>query len=93
MKGQVDSKDKTMTTIKTLIHKFNRPIVCLTLLSSLTAAAPLIAADDAATQEAEQAHLPLTRKPTRPSSFNSFATSRSSSSTLTQQQLPVTSRS
>ena len=45
-----------MTTIKTLIHKFNTRILYLTLLSSVTAAAPLIAADAAATQEADQAH-------------------------------------
>jgi len=45
-----------MTTIKTLIHKFNTRILYLTLLSSVTAAAPLIAADVAATQEADQAH-------------------------------------
>ena len=56
MSGRVDSEDKTMTTIKTFIHKFNTRILCLTLLSSVTAAAPLIAADGAATQEAEQAH-------------------------------------
>jgi len=45
-----------MTTIQTLIHKFNTRILYLTLLSSVTAAAPLIAADVAATQEADQAH-------------------------------------
>jgi hypothetical protein len=45
-----------MKTTETLIHKFNTRILYLTLLSSLTAAAPLIAADVAATQEAEQAH-------------------------------------
>jgi len=45
-----------MTTIKTLIHKFNRRIVCLTLLSSVTTVATLIAADGPATQEAEQSH-------------------------------------
>ena len=56
MSGRVDSKDKTMTRIKTFIHKFNTRILYLTLLSSVAAAAPLIAADGAATQEAEQAH-------------------------------------
>ena len=56
MTGRVHSEDKTMTTIKTLIHKFNTRILYLTLLSSVTAAAPLIAADAAATQEADQAH-------------------------------------
>ena len=45
-----------MTTIKTLTHKFNTRILYLTLLSSVTAAAPLIAADVAATQAADQAH-------------------------------------
>ena len=45
-----------MTSIKTLIHKFNTRILYLTLLSSVTAAAPLIAADVAATQAADQAH-------------------------------------
>ena len=45
-----------MTTIKTLIHKFNTRTLYLTLLSTVTAAAPLIAADAAATQEADQAH-------------------------------------
>ena len=44
------------TPIKTLIHKFNTRILCLTLLSSVTAAAPLIAADGTATKESEQAH-------------------------------------
>src|SRR5229473_1197413 len=56
MSRRVDSKDKTMTTIETLIHKFNTRVLCLTLLSSITAATPLIAADDAATKEAKQAH-------------------------------------
>lgn len=38
--------------------------------------------------------MPITRKPLpRPSWFNSFATPSSSSSTLTRQQLPVTSHS
>ena len=53
---RVHSEDKTVTTGKTLIHKFNTRILYLTLLSSVTAAAPLIAADVAATQEADQAH-------------------------------------
>ena len=56
MTGRVHSEDKTMTTIKTLIHKFNTRTLYLTLLSTVTAAAPLIAADAAATQEADQAH-------------------------------------
>jgi hypothetical protein len=45
-----------MTTRRTLIRKFNTRILYLTLLSSVTAAAPLIAADVATTQEAEQTH-------------------------------------
>jgi hypothetical protein len=45
-----------MTTGKTLIHKFNTRILYLTLLGSVTAAAPLIAADSAATKESEHAH-------------------------------------
>jgi len=45
-----------MTTGKTLIHKFNTRILYLTLLSSVTAAAPLIAADSAAGKESEHAH-------------------------------------
>jgi hypothetical protein len=56
MSAQIDSKDKTMTAIETFIHKFNTRILYLALLSSVTAAAPLIAADGAATQEAEHAH-------------------------------------
>jgi hypothetical protein len=56
MRGRVHSEDKTMATLKTLIHKFNTRILYVTLLSSVTAAAPLIAADVATTQEAEQAH-------------------------------------
>lgn len=42
--------------IKTFIHKFDTRILCLTLLSVVTAGAPLIAADDAATQETERGH-------------------------------------
>jgi len=42
--------------IKTFIHKRNPRILCLTLLSIVTAGAPLIAGDDAATQETEQVH-------------------------------------
>ncbi len=45
-----------MKTIKTLIHKFNTRILYVTLLSSLTSAAPLIAADGAAAKEAEHQH-------------------------------------
>jgi hypothetical protein len=45
-----------MTTIKTFIRKFNTRTLCLILLSSVTAAAPLIAADGAATNGAEQEH-------------------------------------
>ena len=44
------------TQTKTLIHKFNRRIPCLTLLSCVAAARLLIAADGSTTQEAEQAH-------------------------------------
>ena len=56
MRRRVDSKDKTMTTIKTFMHRFNTRILYLTLLGSVTAAVPLIVADGATTQEAEQAH-------------------------------------
>jgi hypothetical protein len=56
MNRQTDSNDKNMTTMRALIHRFNKRILYLTLLSSVTAAAPLIAADAATTQEAEQAH-------------------------------------
>jgi hypothetical protein len=45
-----------MTTRRTLIRKFNTRILYLTLLSGVTAAAPLIAADVATTQEAEHSH-------------------------------------
>jgi hypothetical protein len=38
------------------MHKFNRRILCLAVLSSVTAAAALIAAEDAATKKAEHAH-------------------------------------
>jgi len=44
------------TRIKTLIHKFNTRILYLTLLSSVTAAGPLIAADSTATKEPAHAH-------------------------------------
>lgn len=44
------------TRIKTLIHKFNTRILCLALLSSVTAAGPLIAADGTATKESGHAH-------------------------------------
>jgi len=43
-------------TIKILVHAFNTRMVCLTLLSSMFAAAPVIAADEPATKDAEQAH-------------------------------------
>jgi hypothetical protein len=56
MSGRVHSEDKTMTTKETPIHKFNQHILFLTLLSCVTAAAPLIAADGPATQEPEHAH-------------------------------------
>jgi hypothetical protein len=42
--------------MKTFIHKFNTLILYPALLSGAMAAAPLFAADDAATKEAEQAH-------------------------------------
>jgi hypothetical protein len=45
-----------MTTIMTFIHKFNTRIFYVTLLGSVAAAAPLSAADGAATKEAEQTH-------------------------------------
>ena len=56
MSGRVDSKDKTVRTTRTFIHKFNRRILCLAVLSSVTAAAALMAAEDAATKKAEHAH-------------------------------------
>jgi hypothetical protein len=42
--------------IDILVHKFRVKILCLALLSSVTAAAPLIAADASPVQEAEQPH-------------------------------------
>ncbi len=45
-----------MTMTKTYIQSFKTRILYLTLLSSITAAAPLIGADNAATKEAEHAH-------------------------------------
>jgi hypothetical protein len=45
-----------MKTAKTFIHKFNTHILYMTLLSSVAATAPLIAADAAAAKEAEHAH-------------------------------------
>src|SRR5258706_13883464 len=56
MTGRIDSKDKTTTTILSFIHKFNTRILYVALLSSVTVAAPLIAADAAATNETEHAH-------------------------------------
>src|SRR5256885_13589888 len=56
MSRRTDQKDKTMTTRETFMQKINPRILCLTLLSCVTAAAPIIAADVAATQESEQAH-------------------------------------
>ena len=53
---RVHSEDKTVTTRRTLIHQFNKRILYLTLLGSVTAAAPLIAADVATMQETEQSH-------------------------------------
>src|SRR5437899_2814520 len=43
-------------TIKSLVQRFNRRILCVTLLGSVTTAAGLVSADAATTQEAEQAH-------------------------------------
>src|ERR1044071_5930084 len=43
-------------TIKTFSQKFNTRILCLTVLSSFAAAAPLIAAEGATTHETEKAH-------------------------------------
>jgi hypothetical protein len=45
-----------MKTAKTFIHKFNTHILYMTLLSSVAATAPLIAADAAAAKEAGHAH-------------------------------------
>jgi hypothetical protein len=52
-----------MTTIDTFIQKFGTRFLCPTLLSCAVAAAPLIGADVAATQEAEQAHAAHAAKP------------------------------
>jgi len=49
------SKRITMTRTKNVNHKSNKRILYLVLLSTLTAAPALVAADDAATQEAEHA--------------------------------------
>jgi hypothetical protein len=53
MNGRIGSNDKNITTMRTLIRRFNKRILYLTLLSSVIAAAPVIAADVATTQEAE----------------------------------------
>jgi hypothetical protein len=45
-----------MTTIKTFIRKSNTRTLCLILLGGVTAAAPLIAADGAAANGADQEH-------------------------------------
>src|SRR5215831_16088990 len=45
---------KTMTTIETFIRKFDTRFLCLTLLGTAIASAPLIGADVPATQEATQ---------------------------------------
>jgi hypothetical protein len=65
MSGGADSEEKTMTTIKSLTHRFNTRILYLTLLSSVTAAAPLIAADGGATKEAEQGHASHAQAPAK----------------------------
>jgi hypothetical protein len=51
-----DQEDKTMTTIKPAIHKFDKRFVRLTLLSGVIGGAMLLASDGPATQDAEQAH-------------------------------------
>src|SRR5438128_11830811 len=51
------TEDKTMTTrIKTLIHKSNRSILRLAVPGILTAAVPLFATGDTATNESGHAH-------------------------------------
>jgi hypothetical protein len=52
-------------TIKTFSQKFNTRILYLTLLSSVAAAAPLIAADGATTQETEQPHASHAQAPAK----------------------------
>ena len=56
MSGRLNSKDETMTITKALIQRFNTRILYVALLSTATAATPLIAADAAATNEKEHAH-------------------------------------
>src|ERR1041385_827997 len=60
---------KTMMTIETFIQRCNTRFLCLTLLSTAIAAAPLIGADAAATQETTQetaqAHAAHVAKPDR----------------------------
>jgi len=52
-----------MTTIETFCRKFDTRVACLTLLSCAIAAAPLIVADVAATQETDQTHAAHAAKP------------------------------
>src|SRR5438477_10995879 len=42
--------------VKTLIHKFNTSIMCLALLSGITAPAPLLAADGTGAKDADEPH-------------------------------------
>ena len=77
--------------IKTFSQKFNRRILSVILLSSLTAAAALIAADGA-TQEAEQEHAGHAQA-AAPAKLVELVRDASNSSTLTQPQPPVTSHS
>ena len=53
MNGRIGSNDRNITTMGTLTPRFNKRILYLTLLSSVIAAAPLVAGDVATTQEAE----------------------------------------
>jgi hypothetical protein len=53
MNGRIGSNDRNITTMGTLIPRFNKRILYLTLLSSVIAAAPLVAGEIATTQEAE----------------------------------------
>ena len=56
MNGRIDLNGKAITRVTATIHKYKARILCLTVLGSVSAAAPLIAADNAATQDGEQAH-------------------------------------
>jgi hypothetical protein len=56
MNKRIDSKDKTIASVRADIRKYRTRILCLTVLGSLFAAAPLIGADAAAPQDAGHEH-------------------------------------